>query len=44
MFSVTQYHNITHHVIVLTQTYSGIIGPGGRIKGCFDEVFDGITV
>ena len=24
--------------------YSGIIGPGGRIKGCFDEIFDGITV
>lgn len=21
-----------------------IIGPGGQIKGCFDETFEGITV
>lgn len=24
--------------------YSGIVGPGGRIKGCFDDTFDGVTV
>ncbi|CAM9443566.1 unnamed protein product, partial [Sphacelaria rigidula] len=22
----------------------GIVGPSGRIRGCYDEVFDGVTV
>jgi len=30
-------------VLALVYYFVDIVGPGGRIKGCFDEVFDGIT-